>query len=225
MSSERPIGHNAEVSILSLSELNQIDSSITRQEGENYERARLKTVAELCCITYQLTKLPFMEEGKEGEGQERLRLLLTAAVSSCTEAEISEMVELRTRLYEETLANRSTGVGVVRLTQQNAEWVWSKVIGEEVGELAFEANSLLVSTGLVLPLVEGIVSIQNLVAVGERNTRLWLREIFGLARTLGVRSEFGLFKFMTEKQRRRNAMGKTEDEWEVLLPVAKEYFS
>jgi hypothetical protein len=193
------------------------------------DEARFKVIAELSCLTYQLTKIPFIEAAQRGQdGQEKLRELMGETALCCRRDQLKELVNLRTRLFDESQAEREKYAGR-EAASQSIDWVWAKVGEEEIKELEEAARDYRGS--LKFGLQEGIVNLKRISELGEQGHRELLREIFDLAHFLGLKNELNLFRFMAEKQRGRIALGKRyltkedkEEEWQRLLPLAQKYF-
>jgi hypothetical protein len=184
-------------------------------------------MAELSCLTYQLTKIPLIEARQNGEsGREKLRELTGKTALYCRQNELEELVDLRSRLFDEAQADRERHSGK-EAANQSIAWVWAKVRGEEIKELEEEAKNYRGSLGFGLQ-----ERIENLKRIdSELGHRELLRGIFDLAHFLGLKNELNLFRFMAEKQRGRIALGKErlteedkEKEWQRLLPLARQYF-
>jgi hypothetical protein len=227
----------AEANYLTTREFDQVVASLEGQRGiPGAEDARYKTIAELSCLAYQLTKIPFIQKGGACfvAEAELMEVLAETALSSNV-GDLVEICELRAHLYGEAERERLRTHGRESFFQDQA-WVWNKVVGEEVGELAAETThylNCLVTLGEDGSVTaEGVAAIEVLAVKEERDLAVWLKEIFALAQRLGVRSELALFKFMAEKQRGRIALGKkhlTEEdkaeEWQRLIPAAQQYFN
>jgi hypothetical protein len=225
----------AEVNFLSIRELDQIAASMELSRVEAEEESRLKAVAELCCLTYHLTKIPFIKaEGQpENIGQAILLSALVSSANNSNNYKLLDAVKIRSKLYKEAKEDRErTGRNDVC---QSEDWVWRKVFGEEVEELVEEITPYLGSQIFqgkdCLGLVDKVIELEVMAEEGKRDLTLWLEKIFDLAQDLGVRNETGIFAFMVIKQRGRITHGKkylsAEDkvhEWEELRSVAKECF-
>ena len=186
-------------------------------------------MAELSCLTYQLTKIPFIEAMEEGQdGRENLRELMGNIALYCRTDQLEELVNLRARLFYESQAGRERHLGR-EVASQSTTWVWAKVGGEEIKELEEAAKDYRGS--LEFGLEERIKNLKRVCGWGWQGHRELLREIFDLAHFLGIKNELNLFRFMAEKQRGRIALGKKhltvedkEREWQRLLPLARKYF-
>jgi hypothetical protein len=193
------------------------------------DEARLRVMAELSCLTYQLTKIPFIEAmGERQDGREKFRELMRDTAPYCRTDQLEELVNLRARLFYESQAGREKHSGR-EVASQSIDWVWAKVGGEEVKELEEAAKDYRGS--LEFGLEERIKNLKRVSGWGWQGHRELLREIFDLAHFLGIKNELNLFRFMAEKQRGRIALGKRhltkedkEEEWERLLPLARQYF-
>lgn len=180
------------------------------------EKALFKTIAELSCLTYQLTKIPFIK----GEGRGGLKELL-GEITISDEQELEEIVVLRAGLFDKAQAARGSF--------QTIDWVWEKV-AEEVAELQEESQGY--EGGLKQGLEQGIEKIKVQAGSDEPDLEALLGSVFDLARFLGVKNELNLFRFMAEKQEARIGMGRAfltaQDkalEWQRLLPLAQKYFN
>jgi len=182
------------------------------ESKQAYHEAKLKTLAELSCLTYHLTKLPFIQTENESEGKAALRALLVSSGVCCSANELEEIVNLRAELYQQSLARRLLTKKSPEEAQQGPQWIWNKVINEEAMELVEE-------TGGFIDLLENVEPVAKLAEAKEENAQFWLKEVLKAAHALGVKNDWDLFHFLIEKQRRRIALGKTADEWEVLRPL------
>lgn len=193
------------------------------------DEARFKVMAELSCLAYQLTKIPFIEAREKGQdGKESLRELMGKTALYCRQDQLEEVVNVRSKLFDEAQADRERRLGK-EMAEQSVAWVWAKVRGEEIEELAEEAKNYRGRLGFGLQ--EGIEDLRRVSESEEPELSKLLKEIFDLAHFLGLKNELNLFRFMAEKQRRRIALGKDyltqEDkvkEWQRLLPLARQYF-
>lgn len=185
------------------------------------EEARLKTLTETSCLAYQLTKIPVIRAVVEGKGcREELFKLLRATAVNATEEELKEMVELRLKLFQESLEDRALGGS--SLVWQTEEWVWDKVTNEEILELSSEAGTC---RGDLKPEIDQKVGEICFHAFsGEREVPVMLGKIFELARLLGVKNELNLFRFITAKQEGRIASGKDALAGGKERQLAEKYF-
>lgn len=177
-----------------------------------YDEARLKTLAEVACLAYHLTKLPFAQAKDEAEGKAALKTLLISSEIHCSREDLEKITDSRAELYQQSLAHRLLTKASRQEAEQGPEWIWDKVVNEEAKELAEETKGFV-------DLLEKIKPLTELVETGSREEVIWLKEILQAARALGIKNDLNLFRFMIEKQKRRIALGKTTDEWETLRPL------
>ncbi len=200
-----------------------------KPELTGVDEARFKVMAELSCLAYQLTKIPLIAAREKGQdGKESLRELMGKSALYCRADQLEELVNLRCQLFDESQARREKYADKERASQSIA-WVWTKVRGEEMEELSEEAKNYC--GGLGFGLQEGIEDLRRVSESGEFEPAEFLKKIFALAHFLGLKNELNLFQFMAEKQRGRIALRKgdltkkdKEEEWQRLLPLARQYF-